>query len=294
VGGGAEQIFVMLVVGRDKLIDAQSKFTMTDSASRLIAPGLAGLLIQWLTAPYAVLANAASFLLSAWNLRQTNVTEPAPEPSDKHPLREIREGFVFIWKTPLLRTLAWSVGLWHMLYYGFAALQILLATRELGMTPGLLGVAQMLGGLGMLASSMLVKPMTRRFGPGKTMLAGIAATVIGGFVLQAAIPANWFGSPLASAAAYALLVFVYDCGVMLFFIPYLSMRAHATPDVYMGRIISTMRFLTVATAPLGALAAGAIADHYGVRTGLACVGACGLILAAAMIASPHIRSVRPD
>jgi hypothetical protein len=181
-----------------------------------------------------------------------------------------------------------------MLYYGFAALQILLATRELGMTPGLLGVAQMLGGLGMLASSMLVKPMTRRFGPGKTMLTGIAATVLGGFVLQAAIPANWFGYPLVSAAAYALLVFVYDCGVMLFFIPYLSMRAHATPDVYMGRIISTMRFLTVATAPLGALAAGAIADHYGVRTGLACIGTGGLVLAAAMIASPHIRSVRPD
>ncbi|WP_229506992.1 MFS transporter [Pseudoduganella rivuli] len=294
IGGGAEQIFVMLVVGRDKLIDAQSKFTMTDSASRLIAPGLAGLLIQWLTAPYAVLANAASFLLSAWNLRQTNVTEPAPQPSEKHPLREIREGFVFIWNTPLLRTLAWSIGLWHMLYYGFAALQILLATRELGMTPGLLGVAQMLGGLGMLASSMLVKPMTRRFGAGKTMLTGIAATVLGGFVLQATIPANWFGQPLASAAAYALLVFVYDCGVMLFFIPYLSMRAHATPDAYMGRIISTMRFLTVATAPLGALAAGAIADRYGVRTGLACVGACGMLLTAAMIASPHIRSVRPD
>ncbi len=294
IGGGAEQIFVMLIVGRDKLIDAQSKFAMTDSASRLIAPGLAGLLIQWLTAPYAILANAASFLLSAWNLRQTRLTEPAPVPSDKHPLRELREGFAFIWNSPLLRTFAWGVGIWHMLFYGFSSLQILLATRELGMTPGWLGATQMLGGLGMLASSVLVKPMTRRLGPGKTMLTGISLTIVAGFVCTPAIPANWFGTPLASAAAFAGLVFVYDCGVMLFFISYSSMRAHATPDAYMGRIISTMRFLTIATAPLGALAAGAIADRYGVRAGIGSVGAVGVALALALFASPHIRSVRPQ
>lgn len=293
IGGGAEQIFVLLVVGRERLMDAQSKFTMTDSASRLIAPGLAGLLIQWLTAPYAILANAASFLLSAWNLGQTKLEEPAPQPSEKHPLRELREGFAFIWHTPLLRTFAWGVGIWHMLFYGFSSLQILLATRELGMTPGWLGITQMLGGLGMLASSMLIKPLTRHIGPGKTMLTGISLTVLAGFVLIPAIPANWFGSPLASAAAFAGLVFIYDCGVMLFFISYSTMRAHATPDAYMGRTISTMRFLTIATAPLGALAAGAIADQYGVRAGIGCVGAVGVALVMALLASPHIRGVRP-
>lgn len=293
-GGGAEQIFVTLLVGRDRLMDAQSKFTMTDSASRLIAPGLAGLLIQWLTAPFAILFNAVTFFLSAWNLRRTGLTEPAPTPSAQHPLRDIREGFIFIWRSPLLRTFAWGAGLWHMLYFGFASLQVLLATRELGMSAGMLGVAQMFGGLGMLASSLLVKPLTRRFGAGKAMLAGICTTVLAGFVSLGAIPASLFGQPLASAAAYALLVFVYDCGVMLFFIPYLSMRAKATPDAYMGRIISTMRFLTVATAPLGAMAAGVIADQLGVRTGMACVGAGGLLLMVALIASPHVRGVRPD
>lgn len=293
IGGGAEQIFVLLVVGRERLMDAQSKFTMTDSASRLIAPGLAGLLIQWLTAPYAILANAASFLLSAWNLRQTKLEEPAPQPPEKHPLRELREGFAFIWHTPLLRTFAWGVGLWHMLFYGFSSLQILLATRELGMSPGWLGITQMLGGLGMLASSMLIKPLTRHIGPGKTMLTGISLTVLAGFVLIPAIPANWFGLPLASAAAFAGLVFIYDCGVMLFFISYSTMRAHATPDAYMGRTISTMRFLTIATAPLGALAAGAIADQYGVRAGIGSVGAVGVALVMALMASPHIRAVRP-
>jgi MFS family permease len=138
-----------------------------------------------------------------------------------------------------------------------------------------------------------MKPLNARLGPGKTILAGMCGT-IAGWVLMPAIPAALFGLPLASAAVYAALVFVYDCSVMLFIIPYMALRAKVTPDDYMGRMIATMRFLTVATAPLGAMAAGYLADHYGVRTGMACIGAGGLLLAAAMIASPHIRSVRPD
>jgi hypothetical protein len=38
VGGGAEQVFLTNLIGRDKLTDAQSKFAATDSASRLLAP----------------------------------------------------------------------------------------------------------------------------------------------------------------------------------------------------------------------------------------------------------------
>jgi hypothetical protein len=43
VGGGAEQVFLTFLVGRDGLIDAQAKFGATESASRLLGPGLAGI-----------------------------------------------------------------------------------------------------------------------------------------------------------------------------------------------------------------------------------------------------------
>lgn len=292
LNGAAEQIFLTLLVGREHLIDAQSKFTTTDSVSRLAAPGLAGILIQWLTAPVAILFDAATFFISAWNLRKTQLLEPQPVPSDKHPLRDIATGFGFIWKQPLLRTLAWGAALWHFFFFGYTALLILLATRELGMTPGMLGIAQMLGGLGMLLSAVLVKRLNRRYGAGKTFLVGACGTVAG-FALMPAIPAGLFGDPVYSAAAYGLVVFMYDCAVMLFFIPFMALRLMATPDEYTGRVISTMRFLTGVTGPLGALAAGFLGDHYGVRTGMACVAAGGVMLAAALLLSKPLRSVRP-
>ena len=292
IGGGAEQIFLTYLVGRDGLIDAQSKLATTDSASRLLAPGIAGVLIQWLTAPFAILINAAGFVVSVFNLRSIGVRDPRPAPSDKHPLRDIRDGFAFIWSHPLLRALAWGAGCWHLLFYGYAALGVLFATRELGMSPGTLGAAQMLGGIGVFASSLLLKPLNRRYGAGVTILIGTAATTLG-FVIMPTIPYTLFGSRAASTVAFASVSLFFDCGVMLFFMPYMALRQKVTPDAFLGRMISTMRFLTVATAPLGALAAGYIAEHFSIRTGMACVGVGGIALTTAMLLSKPLRSVRP-
>ena len=60
----------------------------------------------------------------------------------------------------------------------------------------------------------------------------------------------------------------------------------------LGRMTSTMRFLTVATAPLGALAAGWVAEHFGVRNGLACIAAGSIVLTVAMVWGTPLRSVR--
>jgi hypothetical protein len=291
VGGGAEQIFLTYLVGREGLIDAQTKFATTDSVSRLVGPGIAGILVQLLTAPVAVLVTAAGYLVSVLNLRTIGKRDPRPAPSDKHPLQEIREGLVFVWNHPLLRPLAWGAGFWHILFYGYAALSLLFATRIVGMTPGMIGMTQTLGGLGVFLSSMLLKPLTRRFGPGGTILIGLGATALG-FTVAASIPPTILGSANLSALAYGVLSFFFDCGVMLFFMPYMSLRQKVTPDAFLGRMISTMRFLTVAMAPIGAMLAGALAEHFGIRSALACIAGGGIVLTASMIWLSPLRSVR--
>jgi MFS-type transporter involved in bile tolerance (Atg22 family) len=182
-----------------------------------------------------------------------------------------------VWRHPTLRLLAWISGCWHLLFYGYTALYVLFATRVLGMSPGLMGTAQMLGGVGVFVSSMLLKPLTSRFGPGTTIVIGLCASSIG-FVLMPAIPRDLFGSAGASAFAYAIVVFWLDCGAMLFFLPYLALRQRVTPDAFLGRMTSTMRFLTVATAPLGAAGAGMLGEHLGVRGGLTVVAAGAILL----------------
>jgi Na+/melibiose symporter-like transporter len=289
IGGSAEQVFLTFLVGREGLVDAQARFASTESAARLLGPGVAGVLVQVLGAPLAVLCNAAGFAVSVWNLTRIRAREPRPEPKHTHPLREMVDGLAFVWRHALLRKLAFISAGWHLLFFSYMALNVLFATRVLGMAPGLMGAAQMLGGVGVLAASVSVKPLTRRFGTGWAIAAGLLASTIG-FVLLPAIPAMLAGS--AAVAAYAVAVFWIDCGATLFFIPYGALRQRVTPDEMLGRMVATMRFLTVAMAPLGAVGAGTLAGQVGVHAGLACIGAASAVFFLASLFGAGVHQVK--
>ncbi|MGG7607751.1 MFS transporter [Massilia sp. BKSP1R2A-1] len=291
VGGSAEQVFLTFLVGRGGLVDAQSKFAATESAARVLGPGMAGALVQGLGAPLAILCNVAGFVVSLLNLRRIRAREAQPPPSHAHPLRDIQEGLAFVWRHPLLRTLAWVSAGWHLLFYGYTALHVLFATRVLGMTAGTMGMANMFGGLGILAASLLVKPLSRHFGTGGGILAGLCVSALG-FALVPAIPAALFGSAGWTLAAYAMVVFWIDCGATLFFVPYSALRQRVTPDAVLGRMVATMRALTVAAAPLGALLAGALGEGFGVRAGLACIAAGAVALSVATVFGTRLRDVK--
>jgi hypothetical protein len=84
-------------------------------------------------------------------------------------------------------------------------------------------------------------------------------------------------------------MFWIDCGATLFYIPYGALRQRVTPDHMLGRMVATMRFATVAMAPIGSALAGALGEVAGVRTGLATVGAgaVGVVLATAFLSGLH-------
>ncbi len=289
LGGGAEQILLTRIVGRDKLVDAQSRLTLTDSVARLVAPGLGGLLVQWLTAPFALVVNALGFAASAMLLRRVPIDEPVPTPSGKHPLRDVQEGLLFIWRQPLLRTLAWTAAAWHLLFYGYAALVTLYMLRELKLNAGTLGAVQVLGGMGVLASGLLLKPLTRRVGQGHAALLGMVVTTAG-FVAMPLLRPEMLGNQGVTVAAGAVPTFFCDCGVMMYFMPYIALRQQVTPDEFLGRMTSSMRFLTIAIAPLGALAAGYAGEHLGIRAALGWIGAGGVALAMAAACSKTLRA----
>ena len=69
IGWAAYQVFMTERIGREHLVEANSRMALADSASQLIGPGIAGALIHWLTAPFAILLDAICFFISALMLR---------------------------------------------------------------------------------------------------------------------------------------------------------------------------------------------------------------------------------
>ena len=74
----AYQSYFPAVVGRDQLVDGNTRLQATQAGASIIGPSLAGLLVQLLTAPFALIADACSYLVSVGFLLAIRTPEPAP------------------------------------------------------------------------------------------------------------------------------------------------------------------------------------------------------------------------
>ena len=283
VGGAAYQVLIAQMAGRGRLVEANAKITLGETSSALVGPGLAGLLIQALTAPFAIVLDALTFFFSALLLRRLKVPNDVVHAVDKRSVwAEIHEGLLLVWRSRTLLALAVLAGLWQVLHHMQVAVLILFATRDLNLSAGAIGVAYMCGGLGCVLAAANAERLSARFGVGSIIVYGLALTAFG---WQAFGMIS--GPPWVATLALGIAMLVFDFGAVLYGINYLALRQAITPDRLMGRMTATMRFCTVAAAPLGSLAGGALATGIGLRATLWVIGVLGLALAiSAMMWSP--------
>jgi len=288
VGGAAYQVLLAQMAGRERLVEANAKSSLGEMSSALVGPGLAGGLIQLLTAPFAILLDACTFFVSALMLRRIRAPQDVAHAGPRASvMAEIHEGLKLVWHNRTLLALAWLAALWQILHHMQMAVLILFATRDLGLSAGAIGLTYAFGGVGCLLAAALAERLTARFGVGPVIVQGLILTALGwqAFGLVS-------GPPAVAMVALGLAMLVFDFGGVLYGINYLSLRQAITPDRLLGRMTATMRFLTVAAAPLGSLAGGALATVIGLRPTLLTIGVLGILLVAGAVAWSPVRRHR--
>ncbi len=283
IGWAAYQVFMTERIGQENLVEANSRMALSDSASQLIGPGLAGTIIHWLTAPFAILLDALSFFVSAWMLKGIPAqASDAPKISAKGTTwagikADIREGVHMIRDHAVLRSIAISLLIWNFLKHAYLAIVILYATHDLELSPGRIGALFTMAGFGFLLASATCQALNRRFGVGCVMLGGLTMT-----------GAAWLAIAFISAGPWATWqmgasLFVFDLGAMLFFVNYLSLRQAVTPDHLRGRVTSTLIFVAVSMAPVGSLVGGYLGEWLGLRQTIGLSGVAGLLLGVVLL-----------
>ncbi len=279
VGGAAYQVLLAQMAGRKRLVEVNAKIALGETSAALVGPGMAGGLIQALTAPFAIVFDAFTFFISALMLRRVEARNDITHVrGTANVWREIGEGLKLVWGNRTLWGLAWLAGLWQFLHHMQIAVLILFATRELSLSAGAIGIAYACGGLGCVLASTFAERLSTRVGVGPVIVHGLIITAFGWQAFGLLGGSGW---PATLALGLAMLVF--DFGAILYGINYLALRQAITPDRLLGRMTATMRFLTVASAPLGSLVGGALATGIGLRGTLLTVGTLGLALAAAAV-----------
>jgi MFS family permease len=286
VAGSAAQIVLTQVVARERLVEAHAKNALASSGSEVAGPAFAGALIKAVGAPFALLLDATMLIASTTILRGIVIHERRAPVNGRRFGRDLLTGVRFVARQRLLVTLGIAVGVWQMCHHAAIVVQILFATRTLGLSEQAVGLSFTAMGVGTVIASVFGHRISARIGPGPCLVLGFAICAAG-WMLLAAAPVGPLG-----IAAFAGMLLLFGIGAVLVFINFLSLRQAVTPEPLLGRMTSTMRWLILLPAGPGALAGGWLGEHVGLRSALWVAGGSALLLALVASQVPTIRRVR--
>jgi len=288
----ADFAFLPRVVRPEQLVDANGRLAASQSAAEISGKGIGGLIVQALSAPVAVLADALSYLASAVNLLRLRLTEPVPAPhSDpaRSPWREARDGVRVVVRNRYVRPLLGEATTFNLFNEVFILGLLLYAVRDLGLNPAQLGLVFTAGGVGSFLGAWFGARVTGRFGYGRVLL----ATLILGNTAPVAtlLPATTPAPALIVLGSSFLLIGI---GTGIANVHAVSLRQTAIPDRLHGRVNAGYRLISWGAIPIGATAGGLLAVQLGGHAAMA-VGALGIPLATLWVAVspvPRLTSIR--
>jgi MFS family permease len=286
--GVAHGPFLLSLVGREQLVEGNSKLQISRSVAEIVGSGLAGTLVASVTAPLAIAVDALSFLVSGLLLGLIRAPEPAPDPAAQQQSvwHQIGDGLRLVTNDRALRAIAGCIGTLGLFNSILEAVFILYVTRELEIDPGLLGMIFAVGSIGFLIGALLPGWASRRFGLGPSIIGGTLLAALSDLLI-----------PLAGGTVPLVVTILvisggfFGLGLTVFNVGQASLQQAVTPDHLQGRVNATMGLIGSASVPLGGLLGGTLGTILGLRTTLV-VAAVGEILSVVWLLSSPLRSLR--
>jgi len=252
--------FFTATVPREQVLAANGRLSTSRAVAYVAGPSLAGVLVQVLTAPLAILADAVSFVASALFLRGARVDEPFHESRGVSALLRTKEGIRILMRHPLLRGSVGCASTVNFFTFMIAAVYVLYASSTLDLSAGVIGITLGVGAVGALVGALVAPRIGRRIGLGPTIVLG--CLLFSGPLVVLPFAA---GSTVEKAAILSAIEFVSGFGVMLFDTNSNSMTALAVPQRLRARIAGASRVFNYGTRPFGALIGGVLAGAIGIR-----------------------------
>lgn len=274
----ANTTYIPQVVPRELLNSRNSLMSGTHAVTQLGGPPVAGVAVQLLGAPVALLVDAVSYLVSGalmWTLPRAEKPAVARAPMTQ----QIREGWRYVVGHPLMRPMMIDATATNFAAGMLLTLTPLYVVRELGASPTAYGVVLASEGLGALVGASVGPRLGRRFGTGRLLMAAAVLSVPSVLLM-----------PLGEGAV-GMLAFAAGNALFAFFTVILSVitrtyRQQESPPEMLARVMATVRFVSWSAIPVGGLLAGLIADGTNARSALWVVTIVVAVSPAVLFVSP--------
>ncbi|WP_053718826.1 MFS transporter [Saccharothrix sp. NRRL B-16348] len=258
----AYQSYLPALVGREQLVEGNSKLEASRAVAEVSGPAVAGGVAQAVGVAVGVLGTAVGYLASALFLLRIRTEEPPPRKPDKPGLaHEIAEGLRFVFGNRSLRAIVGCTGTANFFGGMAAAVLVLFMVRGLGLSDGVVGLVLSAAGVGGVLGALTVNRWNTRFGQTTVIwLSGLVTWPLGLLVPLGA--ADWrMGFLIVGEAAIAYGATVYN-------IAQVSYRQSICPDHLLGRMNASIRFVVWGSMPIGGLLGGVLGGGIGVTATL--------------------------
>lgn len=247
------QAFVVEMVGKDKLMNAIALNSSLYSATRIIGPAVAGVMVATLGEGPAFFINGVSFLAVIAGLLLMRL-DAVPSPNrHESAWNNLREGLRYTFRQPLILTLVALVAVASMFVMPYAFLMPVFAKDILGVGAQGLGTLMAAAGLGTLIGALSLASLGNFPRKGWLLTAGnlLFPALILAFSLSRSFPLSLL---ILVGAGWAMVTQNATANTLL---------QTMVPDHLRGRVMSAFVLMFVGMMPLGALQAGFIADLFG-------------------------------
>ena len=252
-------LFISLVP-RDRFIEANALENGSRAVSFVGGPSLGGLLVQLLSAPAALVADAVSFVGSAVTLARIKPVEPETEVAEHG---HLTAGLRYVLGSPIVRPSLAATTTINFFNFIFFALFTLYAIRYLHVQPGVLGVVLGAGAVGGVLGAFLTGRIVRRIGVGPACILGCVLFPVPLVLVPLAGGPRWL-----VLACLFLAEFGSGFGVMLLDISYGSISAALVPHRLRARVSGAFNVVNYGVRPVGAFVGGILGSAIGVREAL--------------------------
>jgi MFS family permease len=281
----AYQSYLPALITREYLMEGNSKLQASASVAQVSGPAIGGGLAQLFGGANAIGVNALTYVWSIVCLWRIRTPEPPVERhAERNLRREIGEGLKFLFGNRSLVAIVSCTGSSNLCSGIVGAVGVLLLTRQLHASAGLVGLLLTGGGIGGVVGAVLAGRIANRFGQARTIWLSLLVTQP--FVLL--IPLAGHGWLIS---LYGLGWLAYGFGGVVYNIAQVSFRQAICPDRLLGRMNASVRFVVWGTIPVGSLVGGLLGTAIGVR-GALWIGAIGLVLAPAFVVFSPLRKLR--
>jgi MFS family permease len=275
--------YIPSVVPTNHLAAANSKLEASRSISSIAGPSLAGGLIAILTAPFATIIDAISFLISTILIHFVNSDEQIHPTNNKNIFKAIKEGLAIILKEPIFKSITFSTAILNFCGSAFGAVYILYVVNFLGISSFSLGLILGLGSVGALLGSFITNKFIQSLGIGKTLMVSCIFILFGSIIVPL-IPAQV--NPYTKLILLCFGQLLSSIGSTVYFITQVSLRQTITPNHLLGRVNASNRFISRGFMPIGAFSGGILGSWISIKLTLLIFGFGFILSAIILLLSP--------